>query len=72
MAGDLTTVVGVRDAVQKVCAAIDAGAVQPSESEMVALAIIAHEYGGPLAHDLICQVASRCEIGRKALKAVAS
>lgn len=71
MAGDLTTVVGVRDAVRKVCDAIDAGTLQPTEFEMVSLALMASEFGGPLAYDLICEVASRCEIGRKALKAVA-
>lgn len=72
MAGDLTTVIGVRDAVRKVCAAIDAGTVKPTEAEMLALAIMVFEYGGPLTHELLCEVASRCESGRKALKAVAS
>jgi hypothetical protein len=71
MAGDLTTVVEVRDAVQKICAAIDAGVLQPSEAEMLALAQLAVEYGGPLKHDLLCAVASRCEMGRRALKSVA-
>lgn len=71
MASDITTVVGVRDAVRKVCDAIDTGTLHPTEFEMVALALMVVEYGGPLAHDLICEVASRCDIGRKALKAVA-
>lgn len=60
-------IVRIRDAVNGLCRAIDAGEVVPTEPEMLALAVVVEQHGGPLAHDLCCQLASRCRNGRKAL-----
>lgn len=65
--GPLERIVHIRDAVGCLCRAIDAGQVTPDESEILALAVIVEQHGGPLAHDLICQLASRCRNGRHAL-----
>lgn len=65
----LERIVKVRDAVRGICRAIDAGEVAPSEIEMVALATVVAREAGPLAHTLLCELASRCRNGRKALDA---
>jgi hypothetical protein len=65
--GPLERIVHLRDAVNELCRAIDAGEVTPTEREMVALAIVVEQHGGPLAHDLLCQLASRCRNGRAVL-----
>ena len=62
----------VRDGVYLLCQDIDDGQVQPTEAEMMALADIVMAYGGPLKHNLLCMLASRCAEGRKALDAVAA
>jgi hypothetical protein len=43
--------------VKGLCAAIDAGEVAPTELEMLALAIVVEQETGPLAFDLLCQLA---------------
>jgi hypothetical protein len=60
--------VEIRDAVTGLCRAIDAGEVTPDEREILALAIVVVEVGGPFVHDLLCQLASRCRNGRKVLE----
>jgi hypothetical protein len=69
---NLERLVKLRDAVNAVCEAIDAGELVPTEAQMVGLAQMVQREGGPMAHDLICQIAARCEIGRQELKKVAS
>lgn len=61
----------LRDAVADVCDAIDRGEIQPTEQEMAALAQLVADVGGPLKHDLLVKLASRCANGRKALKDIA-
>jgi hypothetical protein len=58
-------------AVKDLCAAIDAGEVQPEEGEIVALAQVVCQQAGPMAHDLVCMLASRCVNGRIAMKEIA-
>jgi hypothetical protein len=65
--GPLARIVHIRDAVHGLCRAIDAGDVTPTELEMVTLATVVARYSGPLAHDLLCQLASRCRNGRAVL-----
>lgn len=67
----LTEILQLRNAVDMVCAAIDKGEIHPSEEEMMALALMVEQKGGPLKHDLLCKLASRCEKGRAALKGMA-
>lgn len=64
----LLRIVQLRDAVDALCAAIDAGEVTPREEEMIALGQLITKEGGPLAHDLLVKIASRCQEGRAALK----
>ncbi len=64
----LVEMVQAREAVEKVCAAIDAGQIQPTEEELMALALMVHRHGGLLKHDLLCQIARRSVHGRAALK----
>lgn len=67
------TTAKLHKAVTELCAAIDRGEVVPGEAEMVALALIVKkEIPASLGHDLVCQLASRCEYGRKVLKEMAS
>jgi hypothetical protein len=66
----LVRIVEIRDAVNRLCAAIDAGDVSPTEAEMVALAVVVARDGGPLAHDLLCKLASRCQNGRAVLNGI--
>jgi hypothetical protein len=63
----LERIIRIRDAVNGLCRAIDAGEVTPTEPEMLALALVVERDGGPLAHDLLCQLASRCRNGREVL-----
>lgn len=63
----LVECVAIREAVTGLCAAIDAGACVPTELEMLAIAVVVERHGGPLKHDLLCQLASRCVNGRKVL-----
>lgn len=65
--GPLERSVYLRDMVTGLCRAIDAGEVTPDDRGMLALARIVERHGGALAHDLLCQLASRCQDGRKAL-----
>jgi hypothetical protein len=67
----LSEQIRVRDAVDALCADIDAGNVVPTEKEILALAIVVNRIGGPFKHDLTVKLASRCRIGRLALKNVA-
>lgn len=67
----LVAMITVRDAVDRVCAAIDAGEIQPSEEEILALALIVERDGGVLKHDLVVKLASRCKLGQAALKKIA-
>jgi hypothetical protein len=63
----LTSIVKLRDAVDGLCAAIDAGEIRPSEQEMLALAVVVEKEAGPLKHDLLVKLASRCKNGRAVL-----
>lgn len=63
-------IIHIRDAVNGLCRAIDAGEVTPTEGGMLAIAIVVERDGGPLAHDLLCQLASRCRNGRAVLDRV--
>jgi hypothetical protein len=63
----LQRIIRIRDAVNGLCRAIDSGDVTPTELEMLALGELVVRDGGPLAHDLLCQLASRCRNGRKVL-----
>lgn len=65
--GSLERRVYLRDMVNGLCRAIDTGEVTPGETEMLAIAHVVERHAGPLAHDLLCQLASRCKKGRKAL-----
>lgn len=67
----LLRTVQLRNLVDHLCAAIDAGEVQPTEQEMMALAEFVDREGGLLKHDLLVKLASRCEKGRAALKDLA-
>jgi hypothetical protein len=67
----LLRMVALRDAVTALCAAIDAGEVQPREEEVLALALLVAREGGPLAHDLLVTLASRCAHGRAVLRTMA-
>lgn len=67
----LDRIVRTREMVDKVCASIDAGESHPSEHEMAALAQIVVREAGPLAHDLLVKLASRCRNGRAALNSMA-
>lgn len=67
----LLDVLRIRDAVHEICAAIDAGEVHPTELEMLALGKLVDRYAGPLRHDLLVMLASRCKNGRDALKDIA-
>ena len=69
---NLERLVQIRDSVAAVCAAIDAGEYAPDDATLYAMATLVQRECGPIAHDLLCQLASRCESGRKALKASAS
>ena len=64
-------VVMLRNAVEDLCAAIDSGRVKPTENEMLALATIVEREAGPLRHDLLVKLASRCRNGRAVLKRIA-
>lgn len=64
----IESAVRIKDAVEGLCKAIDAGEVHPTELEMVAFACVVVRDAGPMAHTLLCQLASRSEIGKKALK----
>ncbi len=64
----LVEMVQAREAVDKVCAAIDAGELQPSEHAMLALATLVSKTGGPLAHELLVKLASRSSNGSKAMR----
>jgi hypothetical protein len=66
----LERIVQVKDAVDRLCAGIDAGLIHPTEQQMVAIAEVVSRDGGLLAHDLLCKLASRCRSGRQALKDV--
>lgn len=68
---DVKSAVRIRDAVDGLCSAIDSGQVQPTEHEMIAFAIVVAREGGPMAHTLLCQLASRSVHGRKELKRMA-
>lgn len=63
----LDRIVYLRDGVEKLCRGIDTGQITPSEPQMLALGLAISRHGGPLAHDLLCQIASRCRNGRKVL-----
>lgn len=63
----LIRMVHLRNAVDAVCAAIDAGDIQPREEDVLALALLVSREGGPLKHDLLVKLASRCKNGRAAL-----
>lgn len=67
----IVRIVQLRDAVDRLCAAIDAGEVSPTEIEMLALAFIVERDGGLLKHDLLVKLASRCRNGRAVLKEMA-
>jgi hypothetical protein len=67
----LLTIVRARVLVDELCAAIDAGTVQPDERDILALAVVVQREAGPLAHDLLCKLASRCPNGQAALKKMA-
>ena len=67
----IVRIVEVRDAVDRLCAAIDAGELAPTDHEMMAVALVVARDAGPLKHDLLCKIASRSEAGRKALARVA-
>lgn len=67
----LLRIVQTREAVERLCAAIDAGQVTPTDGQMADFAKLVAQHGGPLAHDLLCQLASRCTIGREVLKELA-
>lgn len=65
------TIVQLRNAVDALLAAIDSGEVIPGEEEMLALATIVEKQGGPLKHDLLVKLASRCKNGQAVLKRMA-
>jgi len=67
----LLNIVRARTLVDELCAAIDAGTVVPGEREMLALAIVIEREAGPLAHDLLVKLASRCRNGRAGLAKIA-
>ncbi len=67
----LIRVVKLRDAVDQLCAAIDAGTLTPTEQQMAAVATVVSREAGPLKHDLLCKLASRCKNGRAALADIA-
>lgn len=67
----LLAMVQAREAVDKVCAAIDAGEIAPSEEAMMILAIRVSQVGGPLKHDLLCKLASRTKNGSAVLTRMA-
>ena len=64
--------VQAREFVDKVCRAIDAGEIHPTEEQMLALAVRVKDVGGPLAHDLLCKLASRTKNGSAVLTRSAS
>ncbi len=64
----LTDMVSARIFVDQLCAAIDDGRAVPDEKQLYALAERVVQIGGPLAHDLVCKIASRTKAGRAALK----
>lgn len=66
----LLEIVRIREAVDAVCAAIDAGEVMPTEVEMLALATAVDSLAGPLKHDLLVKLASRCANGRAVLRRI--
>lgn len=66
----LERIVRIREAVDRLCAAIDAGTAAPSEREMLALAMVVHLHAGPLRHDLLVKLASRCRAGRAVLQLI--
>lgn len=63
----LVRIVELRDAVDRLCAEIDAGRIQPSEQLMVEIAKVIHNEAGPLKLDLLTKLASRCKAGRAVL-----
>lgn len=63
----LLNIVRTRELVDTVCASIDAGESKPSEEDMLALAVIVKREAGPLAHDLLVKLASRCRNGSAVL-----
>ncbi len=67
MMGPLERMIHLRDAVNGLCAAIDAGEVIPTEPDMLALALVVQKHCGLLTHELLCKLASRCKNGSKAL-----
>lgn len=67
----LVRIVQLRDAVDALCAAIDAGEVQPREVDVLALAMMVEREAGPLTHDLLVKLASRCKNGRAVLAKMA-
>ena len=71
----LVRIVQLRDAVDQLCEAIDAGRVvvgrDVTEMQMFKAAEIVAREAGPLAHDLCCKLASRTKSGTAALKDVA-
>ena len=67
----LLNIVRARTLVDELCAAIDAGTVVPDEHELLALAIVVQREAGPLAHDLLVKLASRCRHGRAVLAKIA-
>lgn len=67
----LLNIVRARVLVDELCAAIDTGKVHPTEPEILALAVVIQQQAGPLAHDLLCQLASRCPNGRAVLAKIA-
>lgn len=68
---NLYRIVMLREAVDGLCAAIDRGEVKPGEEEMLALALVVEREAGPLKHDLLVKLASRCRNGSAVLTRMA-
>lgn len=69
--GSLLNIVRARVLVDELCAAIDAGTVDPREQDILALAVLVKREAGPLAHDLLVKLASRCKNGSAVLTRMA-
>lgn len=67
----LVRMVQAREATDELCRRMDAGEINPTEQELMAFALLVHQHGGLLKHDLLCKIASRSKAGRAALKDIA-
>ncbi len=66
--GPLERVVYLKDRVARLCQLIDAHPeIRPDEQMLMRVAELVAQDGGLLAHDLICQIASRSVNGRAVL-----